>query len=438
MKKYIETARDFLSLLLILMIIFGILGNILNFIVFSRRSMRNTSTFRFLFYLTLADFFVLIVCSSDTLLSYGFEIEIRLYSLAVCRAHTFLTYFLTHMSSIILMVVSIERAIVVCNQRFPGIYSFREERLTLLRRAKSSTAFTTTFDVSDNSFTKNHLKSKGVCVKFVDFFSRNRIETVILFIALFLASVNLHFLIFLNINEMPYKKRDILNLTDLKAMIPKKIRKLNISSLLIEADIDLNHKPDYEDYNQKHGVYYACYPVPNSNYEYFLNKIWIWIDTSLYSLIPFTIMVFSTLIIAVEIRINTQKFLRSPINLNNLNRGLILRRLRRTIQMLLMLTSTNIYFVISSMPFFIVFHIYNAKLEEKEKYTTNYANLLIIVHILAYSNNSANFIFYGLFSKKYREEISIFLKLKKRQSKNNNVSKLVINSRANKSMQFLG
>jgi hypothetical protein len=433
MRKYIWTARDYLSFLLILMIIFGIFGNILNFIVFSRRSMRTTSTFRFLFYLTFADFLVLIVCSSDTLLSYGFEIEIRLYSLVVCRVHTFLTYFLTHLSSIILMVVSIERAIVVCNQRFPGLYAFREEKLTLLKR--SSYAFTTTYDVSDTNYVKNDFVTKRCCFRLKKFFSKNRIESIILIIVIFLAIVNFHFLVYLNINELSLKKPH-LNFTDLNSIIPKKLPKLNISSLLIETNLNLNEKYDYEELSQKHGVYYSCYPLPNSKYEYFLNNIWIWIDTSLYSLIPFTIMIVCTLMIAVEIRINTQKFLRSSINLNNLNRGIILRRIRRTIQMLLMLTSTNIYFVISSMPFFVVFHVYNAKIEEKEKYTTNYASLLIIVHILAYSNNSANFIFYGLFSKKYREEISIFLKFKKRQSKNNYQSKLGINSRANKSIQF--
>ena len=93
-----------LIVILILLVSFGIMGNILNLIVFSRKKMRRLSTFHFLFYLSAADLLVLLVCSLDAILKFGFQIEIRLYSTVICRLHTFLTYFLTQMSSIILMV----------------------------------------------------------------------------------------------------------------------------------------------------------------------------------------------------------------------------------------------------------------------------------------------------------------------------------------------
>ncbi len=95
------------------MILIGLFGNAINILVLSRNTMRNISTFRLLLFLSMFDFLVLSVCASDTLLSFGYEIDIRIYSIYICRFHTFLTYFLTHTSSIILTLISIERVFVV-------------------------------------------------------------------------------------------------------------------------------------------------------------------------------------------------------------------------------------------------------------------------------------------------------------------------------------
>ena len=66
-------------------------------------------------YLSVIDLFVLVICASDLVLTYGFSVEFRLVSDFTCKIHTFLTYFLTHMSSVVLMCVSIERLLVVLN-----------------------------------------------------------------------------------------------------------------------------------------------------------------------------------------------------------------------------------------------------------------------------------------------------------------------------------
>ncbi len=99
-----SNSKLYLSGFLFCMIIVGACGNILNFMVFLRKSMRRINTFRFLFYLSLIDFLVLIICATDTLLSFGFQVEMRLSSKWFCRIHTFITYWLTHFSSMILMV----------------------------------------------------------------------------------------------------------------------------------------------------------------------------------------------------------------------------------------------------------------------------------------------------------------------------------------------
>lgn len=101
--------------LMVVLIVVGVIGNLINILVFSRRHMRKVSTFRFLLYLAITDMLVLLVCSTDALSKFGFQWEIRAQSTFSCRLHTFLTYLLTHSSSTILMVVSVDRALVVSN-----------------------------------------------------------------------------------------------------------------------------------------------------------------------------------------------------------------------------------------------------------------------------------------------------------------------------------
>jgi hypothetical protein len=91
-----------------------LVGNSINILVFSKRHMRKMSTFRFLIYLSVFDMLVLLVCSTEAFAQLGFHFEICHLSNLTCRVHTFLTYFLPHCSSNILMAISIDRALVMC------------------------------------------------------------------------------------------------------------------------------------------------------------------------------------------------------------------------------------------------------------------------------------------------------------------------------------
>ena len=122
------SSQSKLATILVFIIIIGVLGNMLNIIIFSKRNMIKMSTFKFLFYLSIIDLFVLLVCTTDAFLTFGFNIEIRLYSNFFCRWHSFLTYFLTHMSSVVLMVVSIERCLVINNVGLIRSYSKKETK----------------------------------------------------------------------------------------------------------------------------------------------------------------------------------------------------------------------------------------------------------------------------------------------------------------------
>jgi hypothetical protein len=111
--------------ILAITIVIGLCGNTVNITVFGRNSMRTVSTFRFLLYLSVFDLLVLLLCATDVFAQFRYNFEIRNVSTFMCRAHTFLTYFLPQCSSNILMAVSIDRALVVTN--YKSFY-------TLLRR----------------------------------------------------------------------------------------------------------------------------------------------------------------------------------------------------------------------------------------------------------------------------------------------------------------
>ena len=108
--SYKEIFKEMKTYALILIVFFGLIGNLLNLIVFGTKSMRKISTFRFLFYLSLIDVLVLLVGASDMLTRNVFEFEIRIYSNFWCKFHTYFTYTITHMSSILLVIISIHRA----------------------------------------------------------------------------------------------------------------------------------------------------------------------------------------------------------------------------------------------------------------------------------------------------------------------------------------
>lgn len=100
----------------------GSIGNSLSFIVFSQKQLRTHSTFRYLAYLSIVDLIVLYIGLGQLIIRDFFHIDIREQNLLLCKFHTFFTYVATHLSSWILTIVSIDRAVactvVQLNKRF--------------------------------------------------------------------------------------------------------------------------------------------------------------------------------------------------------------------------------------------------------------------------------------------------------------------------------
>ena len=103
------------TIMMFLILFIGIVGNVLNVIVFAKKHMRQESTFRFLLYLSIFDILVLVFGIKDILIKQIYEFEIRIYSNFICKFDTFLTYTLTHVNSFILIAVSVHRAIKMKN-----------------------------------------------------------------------------------------------------------------------------------------------------------------------------------------------------------------------------------------------------------------------------------------------------------------------------------
>nr|QVK45802.1 G protein-coupled receptor [Proales similis] len=322
---------NYLTWILEFLILIGCVGNLLNLLVFSRAKMRQVSTFRYLCYLSLFDLLVLMICASEVVLRFGYQFDIRSSSIAVCRVHTFLTYSLTHLSSILLMVVSIDRAVVINRSTVP---SKRGNR----RKAKSSTL--------------GRLLNPFTLISRLGF---HPVDKVIILILILVTVLNSHYLIFLNLNEF---------------------------------------KGDF-----KGETFFICYPAENSLYNTFLNDIWTWIDTSIYSVVPFVVMAVCSYVILISIRKKSQKFLNGLLEHGNqTNKQKIYKRIRRNRQVFYMLLLTNFYFLASLLPCCIAFAIFKGTESRSEIGQ-------LLVHLLLYSNYSFNFIFYGVSSQRFREEL---------------------------------
>ncbi len=174
----------------------------------------------------------------------------------LCRIHTFLTYYLTHMSSIVLMAVSIERTLVLFNK-------------TII-----------TFLLKQTKLELNFLKN---CLKF------NRIEKVILLIGVSLAFINVHYIYFFSLSVInqnqtqSFMREPILGYIENATINDTSHVDLNGTSWPIEPDIlnnttfsNLTLVNDTIDTSTKKNNVHLCYPLNEFSYNIFLNNIWTW------------------------------------------------------------------------------------------------------------------------------------------------------------------
>jgi hypothetical protein len=94
-------------------LITGTVANILSIIVFTRPEMRKFSSFCYFAFLNAINLAVLYVTMIRVIMEFNFKTDIRKLNLFTCKSHVFLTYFLGHLSSLLLCIISIDRVISV-------------------------------------------------------------------------------------------------------------------------------------------------------------------------------------------------------------------------------------------------------------------------------------------------------------------------------------
>jgi hypothetical protein len=333
------------SIIFLAIIVIGLIGNIINLCVFfQKKTTRKNSTYKYLFYLAISDIFVLLISATDSLSAYGYSITLRLYSSLTCKLHTFLAYFLTHMSSLILMVVCIDRSIIICQ--------------------------------------KNSINNNLGCLF-------KNVNKVMLYLIVFLVAINAHFILFLSINNVDHH---VLTKTVLNE------DKYDHFKMLISSYF---HTEELIENNTWH--FFICYPLDDEKYQYFLINIWLWIDVFIYSLIPFIVMSICSILITMEIKSKSKGFIKTCKSADQTQNNQIIRlkSKRRNRKLTLMLLFNNLFFILCSLPFRLNLFYYKYKGEKDETYSFQ-----AYFHVLAYSNNSLNFIFHFIFSYKYRQLIS--------------------------------
>ena len=402
------------------------------------------STFRFLFYLSVVDLFVLAVCPIDVILRYivihiclrckivrnfskyieiyliqsinsnrfGFQIEIRSMSTLVCRLHTFFTYFLTHLSSILLMAVSIDRALIVNSHNFSLVVvrspnskqqqeqeqekQEQQQQQQQRRRQQRHRCFVgsslprsarrePTCDGSSKLIASTRSSAK------VTYMRVHQVDVVFALIVVGLALLNSHYILFMDLSQ-----------ADAHMQEPDE------HSLTIDV----------------------CYPLENTRYHDFLRNVWVWIDVVVYSLLPFVVMSLCSTLIVIKLRRQTRDLLKASYlaretavgagavggtsqNTSNddklrrvatlsHNRSTVARKLKRNRQILYMLLINNVYFLASILPCCVGFIVFG----DTAAASDHTVLVQLSLHILLYTNNAVNFFLYGLSSQKFREELS--------------------------------
>ena len=354
---------------LLLIIIIGLFGNIINLAVFKQKSMRKNSTFKYLFYLSIIDILVLLICATDSLMTNGNIFSIRLLSNLTCKCKYFIDYFLTHLSSILIMIVSIDRAIIICRQ---------SNLIVLIRKYPFFNLF-------------------------------KKVHKMILIIAVLIACLNLHFLIFMKLNRLDMEKNLIKqNHSDSSVDYLDKDEEATLKygfSILKLVKNQFNTDRNEISTNTNANQIFVCYPKKVDLYYFYLSNIWIWLDIGVYSIIPFIVMSVCSLIIVKDIRRKSSAFIKT----NKYNKNVAIMKIcrksrKRNNHLLMMLLFTNLFFIICSMPLCSSLVYYRYKDEQEETHSVQ-----SIFHLLAYSNNSFNFVFYYIFSCKYRQTLSKLL-----------------------------
>lgn len=386
-----------------IILLLGTTTNLINFYVFTRPVLNGLTTFRFLAYLSLVDFFYLIIGLPHILSNVYFDYDFRDYSNLVCSLHSFFTYYLSHLSSNILAGVGVFRCVTLTNLRpmKPNTYlkanrSATNLEIKFVRRFSASPSI----DIVEpkgprKSFFRRFISDYGSADK------------VVFAIMLVFFLFDFHFLIWMRLSRMEY-------------------------SQVFQNGSNISEK------------FIRCYPSPTSQFIYseFYIKVYHWIDLFLYSYIPFTIMIICTILIICRLfQINKQLNLPSPRLRENKNgiyfpkndaknemekdetnkgdnktryklikkpaniKDIAKKRTKKNNQIYKLLLTLNICFFVFVTPL-----VLSNTLGLLNYLRDTHILAFEIVYILSYLNHSINFLFYLMSCEMYRTIVFEYFK----------------------------
>ena len=393
-----------MSVTLSLVIILGLLGNVINLIVFFNKSMKNQSTFRYLIYLSLLDSLILTINATDSVLTISDLVMIRLISNLFCKLHTFISTSLIHLKSLVLVVVSID----------------------LIRKRPTQNLNNQTLRLSGRKFSKNDLTKKSINKR-----KRfNSVDLIVLSVSILVALMNLHYLILLELNNFKNTKNQSKNPLNFK--LKNQNFRLKFFDYLrniyntINSSQDLSHKIMliFKGNNSDlKTIDIMCHPALKSNYRFFLINISIWIDIFITQILPI-LVTFVCLII----------FFRQNKTIKSQRFSSQLQSDRNYLKLLLTLIIINLYLIFSSIPLGINTVLFSFKDIKNENHLFQ-----VFFQTLAYTSCGFNCILFLAFLSRYRKVLSIFFMGEKHHEKTRSnlqsrTSLMVNNGRKNREL----
>lgn len=369
----------FLEYLAPVILVVGLIGNIINLYVFTRPvfNSKSLSAFRFLAYLSLIDLMYLLIGLSHIMVIVYTGYDFRTYSNFLCSLHSFLTLYLSHVSSNILAGVSVFRCVTITSLKPVKPIPVKNQDTP---RGRQKSIFQQLFK-SNSSSNKRFLDNFG------------HADLCVLFIMVLLFFFDCHYLIWMRLS-----------------VFDSSVSYLNGTNQLNGTNIILHT---------------ICHPSESNQrfYYEFLRNSWIWIDLFLYSYIPFVIMIVCTVLIIYrlfkinrKLKVNLKK--RNPVvKLNDsgdinlmLTQSTECRSMatpkpslaaeafrkssRKNSQIYKTLLTLNIFFFVLVTPLVLANSL--DLLNESNQIFRDF------VYILAYLNHTLNFVFYGFSCKIYR------------------------------------
>ncbi len=344
--------------------------------------------------------------------------EIRTYSNALCKLHTFFTYFVTHIGTVILMAVSIDRVIIMINSNgnkngyVQSDQSTLKESTTFIQpnkivadatnpctdvnlieskkqkltgdssgekihskksfkiRISSKSEFVIRVEsikfripqyflkVSNNDLSINKSQNDSSIQRETVLTSNSKLKKKFQFANLDKGLVDLVMLfIVIGIFFINGHYLWFLKLTDIS-----KTENYNISVKYDILNITLDQRKGsslndmMENIINQELSLKRCYATHGTIYERFLDDYWFWIDLSVYSLIPFIVNFISSLIIMVKLRNMNENYKQLLRSKGyEYNKNNYLKKIKKNRQICVMLLNQNLYFLFRCLVIFILF-----------------------------------------------------------------------------------